>query len=661
MEAITVVQSGSRFIARATYEQRAIPKGAGFRWDPAARCWYTTDPAIAARLNDPDAAEKAAAERAAREQAKAASIAASRASDSDAEIPCPEGLSYLPYQRAGIAFAMARPNVLFGDQMGLGKTIQAIGVINADQTIKRVLVICPASLRLNWQRELAKWLTREMSIVIANGPSCPTDGFDVVICNYDIADKHKSALQGIEWDLLICDEAHYMKSPDAKRTRAILGSEGTRKREAEPSIRARRKLFLTGTPIPNRPIEGWPIFSALGAFSNFFGFAKRYCNAQQNGYGWDFSGSSNLPELQDKLRATIMVRRLKEDVLTELPAKRRAIIELPANGAASAIAAETAEYERQEEALDALRVAVELAKASDDPAVYDDAVAALRRAASVAFAEMSKVRHATAVAKVPYVVDHLRNLIENGEKVVVFAWHKDVIAAILAEFPGAVSITGDTPMQARQDAVDRFQTDPTCLLFAGNIQAAGVGITLTASAHVVFAELDWVPGNVSQAEDRTHRIGQRNSVLIEHLVLEGSIDARMAKTLVAKQRVIDEALDREHEPMASEPALPAARSEQAEPATKSLTRAKIDEAAATMLPARIEAIHECLRFLAGMDADYAREQNGIGFSRYDVEIGHSLAACGFLTPRQAVLGAKLVNKYRRQLSTLPAYATAVAA
>jgi ribosomal protein S14 len=170
-------------------------------------------------------------------------------------------------------------------------------------------------------------------------------------------------------------------------------------------------------------------------------------------------------------------------------------------------------------------------------------VAALKVGASEAFNAIAKLRHDTALAKVPAVIETLKDAVEQG-KVVCFAHHRDVVAAIAEAFgPVAVTLTGDTSMAARQAAVDRFQNDPTCLLFVGNIRAAGVGLTLTASSHVVFAELDWTPANVTQAEDRCHRIGQHDSVLVQHLVLEGSLDATMARMLVSKQIVLDAALD----------------------------------------------------------------------------------------------------------------------
>jgi SWI/SNF-related matrix-associated actin-dependent regulator 1 of chromatin subfamily A len=643
---IRVDKIGSRYIARVSFDQRAIPKAAEFRWDPKDKVWYTTDAAVAAKLEDADAITEVLAQAAAKEEAKAASIQASRSASVDIELPCPDGVSYLPYQRAGISFGLDRESVLFGDEMGLGKTIQAIGMINSDPSLKKILVICPATLRLNWRKEMQRWLVIPRSIVIAEGSSCPCEAFDITIINYDILKKNREKLDRVEWDIIITDEAHYLKNPNAQRTIAVVGQE--KKGEIiKPGIKARRKVMLTGTPIPNRPIEGWPLFHYLAPqeFRSFWGYAKRYCDAQQNGYGWDMTGAANLGELQDKLRSTIMVRRLKADVLTELPAKRRAVIELPQNGSASVVAAEQKGWSAYQDMVEDLRARVELAKASDKPEDYEDAVSKLRQAVQSAFTEMAKLRHATAVAKIPYVIAHINDSIEGGKKIIVFAHHKDVVHALEAEFGECcVSVTGDTPMVRRQDNVDRFQSDPNCLIFIGNIQAAGVGLTLTASSHVIFAELDWVPGNVTQAEDRAHRIGQKEMVLVQHLVLEGSLDAKMARTIVEKQAVIDQALDKETIEIPVTPVEPRERG-----ASELSTRDKIGEEASKMTPSRIAAVHSGLRILAGLDQDFASAKNDMGFSKIDVRIGHDLAERWELTPRQSALGAKLVNKYRRQL------------
>jgi SWI/SNF-related matrix-associated actin-dependent regulator 1 of chromatin subfamily A len=576
---------------------------------------------------------------------------ASRATDADVDLPCPEGLAYMPFQKAGIAYALGRPTVLIGDEMGLGKTIQAIGVMNTTANLKSALVVCPASLRLNWAREIEKWLTHEeLTVGVAQGKHWPAT--DIVIVNYDILQNFKAELD-CEWDVLITDECHYLKNPKTKRTKAVLGYWDAKRKVAVEGIRAKRKVFLTGTPIVNRPVELWPLLKALdpqGLGRGWKSYVERYCDGHQKRAGrrgpmvWDVTGASNLSELQDRLRETFMVRRLKADVLTELPAKRRQVIEFPANGAAQVVKAEQKAWAATQADLDALRAAVELAKASDDEADYAKAVSALHEGEQAAFTELARLRHETALAKVSYVVEHLLNA---TDKVVCFGHHRDVIGQIVEALREAgervVVITGDTPMQARQDAVDAFQTDPSVRYFVANIQAAGVGLTLTAASHVVFAELDWVPGNVSQAEDRCHRIGQTASVLAQHLVLEGSLDAHMAKILVAKQEVIDKALDKDTTAARNERLVPVPAS-----ATKQTSRKQVAKAAESLKPSQVEAIHEALRTVAGV-CDGARKKDGMGFNGIDTNIGKALAGCEKLTAKQAVLGKLIIIKYRRQI------------
>ena len=597
-------------------------------------------PEVARSLREDDAyapARKAAAEA---ERTREAS----RATDAEVDLPCPEGLAYMPFQRAGIAYALGRPAVLIGDEMGLGKTIQAIGVMNTTANLKRVLVICPASLRLNWKREIEKWITHDLTVGVAQGKSWP--GTAVTVVNYDVLKNFKKQISATTWDVLIVDECHYLKNPKAARTKHVLGYWDKKLKQEVPGIEATRKVFLTGTPVVNRPIELWPLVKALdpqGLGRGWKGYVTRYCAGYEDTYGWNVKGASNLSELQDRLRETFMVRRLKADVLTELPAKRRQVIELPPNGAIGAVKAEQKAWAATQEMLEDLRAAVELAKASEEEADYAKAVEALREGEKAAFNEMSKLRHATALAKVPYVVEHLLNA---TDKVVCFGHHRDVIGQIVEALREAgekvVVVTGDTPMQARQDAVDAFQNDSSVRFFVGNIQAAGVGLTLTAASHVVFAELDWVPGNMSQAEDRCHRIGQTSSVLAQHLVLEGSLDARMAKVLVEKQEVIDKALDADTTKARNERLVPVPA-----PATKTASRGRVAKDAETMKPDQIEAVHEALRRLAGM-CDGARERDGFGFNKIDTRIGHALAGCDKLTARQAALGKLIVIKYRKQ-------------
>lgn len=419
-------------------------------------------------------------------------------------IPVPRGLSYLPYQKTGIDFVKDRPAALIADEMGLGKTIQAIGYLNCHPEYETALVVCPASLKTNWAREIDRWLISPC--------------LDVVIINYD--QLHKLDMR-LAWDVVILDEAQYIKNKSARRTRYCR------------MIKSKTRIALTGTPILNKPIELWSILSWLDSVawprSSYMRYALRYCGAYRNKWGWDVSGATNLDELRQRLEP-LMVRRLKKDVLKDLPPKRRQILELPADGLDADLRA------RMREAI---------VRIDGIETYYAQDVRRLESSLQVAWSEMSALRHETGLAKLPAALVVIQDAIDSSGKIVVFAHHRDVIQQLensLVDYFPAV-IHGGTPERARQDAVDRFQQDDKCGVFIGQIQAAGTGITLTASSHVVFVELDWVPGVISQAEDRCHRIGQTNSVLVQHLVLENSLDARMAKTLIKKQSIIERALD----------------------------------------------------------------------------------------------------------------------
>lgn len=425
-------------------------------------------------------------------------------------IPAPVGLNYLPYQVEGIQFAKDRPACLIGDEMGLGKTIQAIGWINCHPEIETVLVVCPATLKINWARELDKWLVSPC--------------LDITIINYD--QLHKLGMY-TQYDLCILDEGQYIKNRKAKRSRLCR------------QIQAANKIVLTGTPILNKPIELWHILHWLAPelwpMSSYMRYAIRYCGAYQKRlykggrWIWFMNGATHLDELAVHL-SYLMIRRLKADVLKDLPPKRRQIIELPTHGLSSDLLWRLADR----------KAGVQFLERD-----YRDDVQHLETALQLSWMEMADLRHEAGLAKVSMAIEFIHDAVEASGKVVVFAHHRDVIEALtnaLVDYRPAV-IHGGTSQNGRQDAVDRFQNDPNVRVFIGQIQAAGVGITLTASSHVIFVELDWTPGVMSQAEDRCHRIGQKESVLVQHLALEDSLDAYMAKALVRKQSIIEQALD----------------------------------------------------------------------------------------------------------------------
>lgn len=476
---------------------------------------------------------------------RAANVEGSTAVDADVAI---EGLGgeLLPFQRAGVAFAVANSSTLIADEMGLGKTVQALATIQATESYP-ALVIVPAVVKLNWERETEKWLPGRRVAVLSgrNGNADALDTYDVVVVNYDIVAARKDELKKVAWKLLVCDESHYLKNGKAQRTKAV----------ASIARKVERVVFLTGTPVLNRPIELISQLSILGVLDEFggtMGFRNRFCDPTYNGYAWDYKGSSNVEELHERLRRVCMIRRTKEQVLTELPAKRRATVPLPLSDRAA--------YERVERDLREF-IASKLAADEEFAAIIadldpDDAEAAEaaeleRRERKAAQAEVltriNALRQTTARLKLDAAIAWVRDFTETGSKLVLFAHHREIVSglmdALAAAGIGAVKLTGETTGEARQAAVDRFQTDDSIRVFVGNIAAAGVGITLTAASDVAFVELPWRPGDVDQAEDRCHRIGQHDSVTAWYLLAERTMDEDMAELIDAKRAVIEGVTD----------------------------------------------------------------------------------------------------------------------
>lgn len=530
-----IKQVGDAFHACDSYAYKDELKSAGWRWSPSTKTWTTTDARRVLPFADafPGGAERLSELVLAVAEATTETVALSRASDAVSPVEPPPGLAFLPFQRAGIAYASSRAGTLVADEPGLGKTVQSISATVAWKS-ESVLVIVPASLKANWRREWRKWdsLGREAALAEKGKPLPETP---VVILNYEQVKAFKSAILSRRWDALICDEAHFLKNPKAARTRAVLGGRNA-DGDIEAGIPASRRLFLTGTPILNRPIELWSLVRSLdpaGLGRSWEAFVRRYCAGVKGKYGWETTGATNLPELQEKMRGSFMVRRLKVDVLTELPPKTRQIVALEPDAASKRAAKE------EKDALKALRKAARASGRS--------IAAILRDESTPGFEELAAARRDLAVAKAGLVAERVNEMLEETDKIVVFARHKEAvrsIAALLAEAGHVVrTMTGDDDLDKRQAAVDSFQNDPSVRAFVATFGAAGVGHTLTAAGVVVFAELDWTPAVMTQAEDRLHRIGQKNAVLVVHLVVEGSVDSKVAEKLIEKQAVADAALD----------------------------------------------------------------------------------------------------------------------
>lgn len=560
----------------------------------------------------------------------------SRGTEAEVDIPVPDGLDYFAFQRAGIKYALSTDNVLIADEMGLGKTIQAIGVINKEKP-KKVLIIVPATLRLNWMRELKRWLVDDYSISMIDGKA--NFKADIVVINYDRLVKHKEELLSYSYDLLILDESHYVKNYKAQRTRAA----------RDIAHKAKKRIFLTGTPVLNRPIE---LFTPLCILRSdivkkgWLSYVTRYCAGWRSPWGWDVSGASNTEELNKKLRGSVMVRRLKKDVLTELPSKIHSMIPIEAKGneICSALAEEREKRDRWmliRNELKKMKQRLDIRSEEERREEFETQMKGLRGEIAVAFTEIAAVRHKTALAKVPEAIKFIGNILELQDKVIVYTHHKDVLEEIYRVFSSvSVKLTGDTSMKDRDVSIERFQNDDSVKLFLGTIQTAGLGITLTASSTVVFVELEWTPSEMAQAEDRCHRIGQKEVVNVYHLVVDDSIDAELSNMLIEKQEIITQILDEEIE--VEEIDLNNVET------SKSKVTSTLDKIAEELTAENREGIHRLLIHMAAR-CDGAFKEDAQGFNKLDTRVGKELAAASVLSNRQAALGYLILRKYRRQL------------
>lgn len=422
-----------------------------------------------------------------------------------------------PFQEQGVAFIEERNGrALIADEMGLGKTVQALAYLELHPEKRPALIVVPASVKLNWAREANKWLSNP-DIEILDGRTPYPITHDIIILNYDILTAWLEPLQELNAEILVTDESHFYKNNSAQRTKAI-------KKLGKPIPHV---LALSGTPLVNRPIE---IFNALQlidqtVFPNRWEYAKKFCALHHNGFGWDFSGSSNTEELHDILTSTIMIRRKKKDVLQDLPAKQRSIVPMAITN--------TDDYRNAEQDF--------IQWVADNKGLQ----AAGKASNAEALAKIEALKQLAVQGKLQQCIAWIRDFIDTDGKLVVFATHTFVIDTLMDTFGDhAVKVDGSVSQHQRQANVDQFQNDDSIRLFIGNIQAAGVGITLTAASNVAFLELGWSPGEHDQAEDRVHRIGQEaDSITAYYLLADQTIEQDIAVLIDKKRKVLDQVLD----------------------------------------------------------------------------------------------------------------------
>ena len=470
-------------------------------------------------------------------------INASAASDAEITINGfgSEMYQLFPFQRAGVAYSMramgyvhengewvltepTEGGVLIGDEMGLGKTSQGLACLKAAKAFPAVIV-CPASLKLNWEREAHNWI-KDVNVKVINGTSGTVPEADIYVINYDILSYWVEKFPEIRG--LVLDESHYIKNGSAQRSKASIQLSD---KVVENGIR----LCLSGTPIVNQPLELITQLRVIKRLEEFGGATKF-----RNVYGR--ASSRSLASLNRKLRASCYVRRRKADVLKELPPKRwsHVIVE----GDAQVMK----EYRKAE--ADIVKYLAELAlqlarEAGADTQEAQDAAwrKALRAKAAEQLVSISTLKQLAAKAKMNAAQEWIKNFLENDKKLVVFGWHRATVDEIAINFSNGVKIQGGITAERRQEAVDLFQNSDGQKVIACNIKAAGVGLTLTAASDVLFLEQGWTPSDMEQGADRCHRIGQKDSVTAWLMLAANTIDEDIAALISHKRNIVDRAID----------------------------------------------------------------------------------------------------------------------
>ena len=509
----------------------------GVTWDKTTKAWQVPISSIDEALDfcrrfdlavPPELLDHAAdvAER------TAALIHASRATDAEIEV---RDLPLMGYQRAGVAYALDAKRCFIADDMGLGKTIQSIATIEAADAYP-VAVICPPSLVLNWKAEYAKWLPDRRVAVVTDRKAFPErDSYDVVVLGWSNIAHWVEQVKGHR--SLIADESHYAKSFDAKRTKAVIKAAKTVPDDGYV-------LALTGTPVTNKPAEYAAQLEMLGRIADFggrMGFYRRYCAAFRDKWGhWHFEGHSNLDELNEKLRATCYVRRVKEQVLKDLPPVIHAPLVISGSPGAMTeyrkAEANIVEWlvERAAQIAEELGVSVKSAKVR----------ARMAAESNEHLVRLSVLRRLAARAKMEAITEWVEQVIAEDRKVVIAAHHREIVDELSHRF-GGLKIQGGQDVAEVEEHKAFFMTEPcgTAPTIVLSIQAAKTGHTLTAAQDVLFVELPWNWADVEQTYSRCHRIGQQGSVTATYLLCAGTVDEEIYDLVQAKRSVVAAATD----------------------------------------------------------------------------------------------------------------------
>jgi SWI/SNF-related matrix-associated actin-dependent regulator 1 of chromatin subfamily A len=426
------------------------------------------------------------------------------------EIAARMGGTLQPFQWAGVRYALDARQVFLADEQGLGKTVEALATLEADDAFPAV-VVCPASLKLNWERETRRWLPHR-SVAIAEGRTTVPPPADITILNYEIVASHREELGRRHPRALVVDESHYCKNPSAKRTKAV-------RRLAGDIDDGGLRLALTGTPVLNHADELISQLRVIGRLEDFGSGAR---------FSRQFQGPLTEERLHWHLRRRCFVRRLKSEVLPQLPPKRRVVVPVELSN--------RREYRLAEE-----DVVAWLREQPLELSELDARIAATLRAERLA--QLTTLQRLAARGKLNAALVWIEDFLASGEPLVVFARHVDVQREVLERFPDALHLLGADALAEREAAVRAFQQPGGPQLIVCATRVAAQGITLTRASNVAFLELEWTPAMHDQAEDRTHRIGQRDAVTAWYLLAADSIDETMAELVEAKRSHISAVTD----------------------------------------------------------------------------------------------------------------------
>jgi SWI/SNF-related matrix-associated actin-dependent regulator 1 of chromatin subfamily A len=436
--------------------------------------------------------------------------AAIRRSRSDHADPIEPAASVLcgelaPFQWAGVRYVLDARRAFLADEQGLGKTVEALAAIEADGAYPAI-VVCPAAMKLGWQREATRWLPHRSVAVVEGRSAVPPSG-EITILNYEIVGAHREALARSRPRAIVVDESHYCKSPRAKRTHAVRRLAGA---VAADGLR----LALTGTPVLNHADELIAQLRVIGRLEDFGSGAR---------FSRQFRGELSEERLHWHLRRRCFVRRLKSEVLPQLPAKRQVVVPVALTNAP--------EYRLAEQDV------IEWLRSQPlDLSELNARIAATLRAERLA--QLGTLQRLAARGKLAAALAWIDDFLASGEPLVVFARHVEVQQTVLARFSGALHLLGSDSLPDREAAIAAFQDEHGPPLIVAATRVAAQGITLTRASNVAFLELEWTPAMHDQAEDRCHRIGQRDAVTAWYLLAAETIDETMARLIQSKRAIV---------------------------------------------------------------------------------------------------------------------------